>query len=67
MQRAKINGNLCDNNYIKKPIEEGGKEVEKRFVKAFLAHVKRNAEKGAGRPSQKGMYEPSVSKKIRKK
>lgn len=38
----------------------------KRFVKAILAHVKRNAEKGAGRPSQKGMYEPPVSKKLRK-
>lgn len=41
--------------------------MEKRFIKTFLAHVKRNAEKGAGRPSQKGAYEPPVSRKLRKK
>ena len=41
--------------------------MENRIVRAILAHVKRNAEKGAGRPSQKGAYEPPVSRKLRKK
>ena len=41
--------------------------MKKKTMEAILRRIRKNAERGAGRPSDRGMYEAAVPEKLIKR